>query len=180
MESHIDKEHSRKEPQGVKCKEIACDFNSTSESDMESHVNTEHSTNESQDSKYEQCDFVSASSADLKLHVDVNHSRSLQCNECDFTSTTQSELDKHMKEKKRTQPNCTKCSVAEGEITVLKAKVDSLSEVEENYDVARRMYVEKEKELQKSNELHSKDLEKEGLGRLKLEDTVSLNASISF
>ena len=77
-----------------------------------------------------------------------------------------------MKEKKRTQPNCTKCSVAEGEITVLKAKVDSLSEVEENYDVARRMYVEKEKELQKSNELHSKDLEKEGLDRLKLEDTV--------
>ena len=112
----------------------------------------------------------------MESHVIQEHSRKepaiLKCKECDFTSTTKAELDEHMKTKKEAEPNCDSCVTVNDELVALKEKVKSLGEVEENYEVARKMFIEKEKELEKVNEIHMKEREKEGLDRLKLEDTV--------
>ena len=42
----------------------------------------------------------------------------------------------------------------------------------ESYETARKMFLEKENELERVKESHMKDMEKEGLDRLKLEDSV--------
>ena len=58
------------------------------------------------------------------------------------------------------------------QIKVLRENEKSVEEVEENFETARKMYLEKEKELEKLRETHAKDMGKEGLDRMKLEDSV--------
>ena len=79
------------------------------------------------------------------------------------------ELKTHKETKHRTNKTCLECDKVSNE---LKETVSSLEEMKENYEVARTMFLEKEKELKKAKELNIKENEKEGLDRLKLEDNV--------
>ena len=54
----------------------------------------------------------------------------------------------------------------------MKGKEVSLTEIQENYDIAKKMYIEKEKELENVREAHKKEMEKVCLDKLKLEDDV--------
>ena len=121
-------------------------------------------------------DDVSQTETEKQSHMDAEHSReepqSFNCKDCEFKTDTQSKLDEHMITKQAYVPNCMNCVKLTDEVTVLKVKLDSLDEVQEDYEVAKKMYLEKEKELEKSNEIHKKEMDKEGLDRMKLEDTV--------
>ena len=54
----------------------------------------------------------------------------------------------------------------------VKAKTSLLEEVQENYEIARKLFMDKEKELDKVKEGQLKEAEKDGLDRMKLEDKV--------
>ena len=71
-----------------------------------------------------------------------------------------------------TPPNCANCEEIKEELRVAKEKVILLDETEEDLVTVRIRYVEKEKEIVKLMELHAKENEKDGLDRLKLEDTL--------
>ena len=112
----------------------------------------------------------------MKSHVEIEHTTkepdSFKCKECDFVSNTQVGIEEHMKTKQRTVPNCVNCKNVNEENTILKVKLESLNDVQKNYEVARKMYLEKEKEMEKSDKAQKKEMEKEGLDNIKLEDAV--------
>ena len=64
---------------------------------------------------------------------------------------------------------CSKCDVLRAD---LRSKESLISEVQENYDIAKKLYVKKEKELEKVKEEYKKEIDKVCLDKLKLEDDV--------
>ena len=61
---------------------------------------------------------------------------------------------------------CGKCVELNKEVTGLKEKLNDYSEIEENNDILRKMYIEKEKEIEKIKETNKNEVDKLNLDKI--------------
>ena len=72
----------------------------------------------------------------------VRETETFICKECKFCASTQNDLEKHLEQHEhKTGSNYGKCDLLN---TELKGKELFLTEVQENYEIAKKMYIEKE------------------------------------
>ena len=108
----------------------------------------------------DKCDFTAKSTSELTVHTAESHADSQIVNVLNVSASSNTDKD------------CEQCTILKTEIDKLKAKEEVIEDLTERFNVAKQMYTEKVREMEKLKEEYKKETEHSSIEKMKVEDTL--------